>query len=187
MSFSSTTSALKKRTPFAFASDEDNSPADATILDDQEQEEVIRTLKVENDTFDRQIWLSLRIVMGCFAFLYALYLFRRANPLSPFLSPNAQSPRIPFDIPFALLHSMTLLGLTVLFQLDDDALGFRFPAPNYALVYAVTAIAPTYCSLAGQGLANIIWWSFALVAVTLHHFFRSLILQGRKTYLDWRR
>jgi hypothetical protein len=40
MSFSSTTpmqvaSALKKRTPFAFASDEDNSPADATILDDQ--------------------------------------------------------------------------------------------------------------------------------------------------------
>jgi hypothetical protein len=75
---------------------------------------------------------------------------------------------------------MTLLGLTVLFQLDDDALGFRFPAPNYALVYAVTAIAPTYCSLAGQGLANIIWWSFALIAVTLHHFFRSLILQGRK-------
>jgi hypothetical protein len=76
---------------------------------------------------------------------------------------------------------MTLLGLTVLYQLDDDTLGVRsISAPNYALVYAVTAIAPTYCSLTGQGLANIAWWSFALVAVALHHFSRSLILQGKK-------
>jgi hypothetical protein len=34
-----------------------------------EQEEVIQSLKVENDISDRQIWLCLRIVMGCFAFL----------------------------------------------------------------------------------------------------------------------
>jgi len=87
------TSTLTKRTPFAFPGDEDNSLADATILDDQgkpscghilwasstfsrpsnntlsEQEEVIKSLKVENDLFDQQIWLYLRIVMGCFAFL----------------------------------------------------------------------------------------------------------------------
>lgn len=81
------TSTLKKRTPFAFASDEGNPFADASILDDQgkqpsldtfsrpsnstrsEQEEVIQSLKVENDISDRQIWLCLRIVMGCFAFL----------------------------------------------------------------------------------------------------------------------
>jgi hypothetical protein len=76
---------------------------------------------------------------------------------------------------------MTLLGLTVLSQLDDDKLGVRsIPAPNYALVYGVTAIAPTYCSLTGQGLANVAWWSLALVAVALHHFFRLLILQGKK-------
>jgi hypothetical protein len=75
---------------------------------------------------------------------------------------------------------MTLLGLTVLIQLDGDTPGLRITAPNYATFYAVTAIAPTYCSLAGQGLANIAWWSFALVAVALHHFFRSLILHGRE-------
>ena len=76
---------------------------------------------------------------------------------------------------------MTLLGLTALSQFDDDKLGVRsIPAPNYALVYAVTAIAPTYCSLTGQGLANVAWWSLALVAVALHHLFRSLILQGKK-------
>ena len=76
---------------------------------------------------------------------------------------------------------MTLLGLTALSQLDDDRLAVRsIPAPNYALVYAVTAIAPTYCLLTGQGLANIAWWSLALVAAALHHLFRSLILQGKK-------
>ncbi|KAF8501115.1 hypothetical protein F5888DRAFT_1679219 [Russula emetica] len=174
------TSTLKKRTPFAFASDEDNSLADATILDDQEQEEMIQSLKVENDISDQQIWLSLRIVMGCFAFLYVLYLFRRANPLSPFISTNAQPPRIPLDIPFALLHIITLLALAAPRPLDFNALGVRNPRPNYALVYAVTAIAPTYCLFTGQGLTNIAWWSFALVAVALYHFFLSLIHQGKK-------
>lgn len=113
-------------------------------------------------------------------FRYALYLFRRANPLSSFISTNTQPPRIPFDIPFALLHTITLLSIAVLPQLDDNTLGVRNPSPNYALVYAVTAAAPTYCLLAGQGLTNVAWWSFALVAVALHHFFRSLVLQGRK-------
>ena len=68
----------------------------------------------------------------------------------------------------------------MLCQLDDNTPGVRNPTPNYALVYAVTALAPAYCLLAGQGLANIAWWSLALVAVALHHFFRSLILQGKK-------
>lgn len=182
------TSTLKKRTPFSFASDEDNSLADATILDDQEQEEVIQSLKAENDISDRQIWSFMCIVMCCFAFLYALYLFRRVNPLSPFVSTNAQPPRIPLDIPFALLHSITLLGLAALCYragtpgkvLENNLLGVRNPAPNYALVYAITAIAPTYCLLTGQILVNIAWWSFALVAVAFHHFFQSLILQGKK-------
>jgi hypothetical protein len=113
-------------------------------------------------------------------FRYALYLFRRANPLSPFISTNAQPPRIPLDIPFALLHTITLLGLAVLCQLDDNTLGVPNPTPNYALVYAITAITPVYCLLAGQGLVNIVWWSFAILAVALHHFFRSLILRGKK-------
>jgi hypothetical protein len=79
-----------------------------------------------------------------------------------------------------LLHTITLLGLAVICQLDDNTLGVRNRTPNYALVYAVTAIAPTYCLLTDQGLANIAWWSFALVAVALYHFFLSLILQGKK-------
>ncbi|KAI0272917.1 hypothetical protein BGY98DRAFT_147357 [Russula aff. rugulosa BPL654] len=174
------TSTLNKRTPFAFASDEDNFLAGATVLDEQEQEEVIQSLKVENDLSDRQIRLCLRIVMGCFAFLYAQYLFRRANPLSPFISTNAQPPRIPLDIAFALLHTIILLGLAVLCQLNDNTPSVRNPTPNYALVYSATAIAPTFCLLTVQGLPNIVWWSFALVAVALHHFFQSLILQGKK-------
>jgi hypothetical protein len=36
---------------------------------------------VENDTFDRQIWLSLRIVMGCFAFLSVPVGFYPCDPL----------------------------------------------------------------------------------------------------------
>ena len=78
---------------------------------------------------------------------------------------------------------MILLGLTVHSRLDDDTPGVQIPAPNYALVYAVTAIAPAYCALTRQGLANVAWWGFALVAVVLHDFFRSLILQGRKDIL----
>jgi hypothetical protein len=178
------TSALKKRTPFASANDYDNTLVDATILDDQEQEEVIQSLKVENDISDRQIWFCLSIVMSCFAFLYALYLYRRANPLRSLISTNAQPPRIPLDIPFALLHTMILLGLAALCHqasvLEDNPLGVRNPTPNYPRFYAITAMAPTFCLLTGQGLTNIAWWSFALVAVALHHFFQSLIHQGKK-------
>jgi len=139
--------------------------------------------------------------MGCFAFLsvpilvstpvihssckfrYALYLFRRANPLNLFISTNAQPSRIPLDIPFALFHTITLLSLAAGCHLARDALEdnpLGNPAPNYTLVYALTAIAPTYCLLTSQGLINIAWWSLALVAVAFHHFCQSLILQGRK-------
>jgi hypothetical protein len=93
---------LKKRSPFAFASDDDDkSLADAGILDDQgksctnlhvrvlhsichcpsEQEEIIQKLKVENDISDKQIWLSLRIIMGCFALLSVPVGFCSCNPL----------------------------------------------------------------------------------------------------------
>jgi hypothetical protein len=172
-----------------------------TIL--SEQEEVIQSLKVKNDTSDGRIWFCLGIVMGFLAvlsvpnllvstpvihstckFRYASYLSRRVNPLSPFFSTNAEPPRIPLDIPFALLHAIILIGLPVLCQVDDNTLGVRNPTPNYALFYAiayvVTAMAPAYCLLTGQGLANIAWWSLALVAVAIHHFVLSLILQGKK-------
>jgi hypothetical protein len=121
-------------------------------------------------------------------FRYALYLFRRANPLNPFISTNAQPSRIPLDIPFALVHTIILLSLAggcylARNVLGDNPLGVPDPAPNYALVYAVTAIAPTYCLLTGQGLADIAWWSLALVAVAFHQFCLSLILQGKKNIL----
>jgi hypothetical protein len=74
-----------------------------------------------------------------------------------------------------------MLGLAMFTQLDDDIPGTHIFAPNYAQVYAMTAIAPTYCSLMGQGLANTVWWSFALIAVSLHHFFHSLIYWGRES------
>jgi hypothetical protein len=109
---------------------------------------------------------------------HALYIFRRVNPLGPFLS-NAQPPRIPFDIPFALLHTVILLGFAVLAQCDDPTQGIHILVPNYARVYAIAAIAPTYCILTGQGLANIAWWSFTFMAVSFHQFLRSLIHQGR--------
>jgi hypothetical protein len=133
--------------------------------------------------------------MGCFAFLsvpvgfcsvdslklkfrHALYIFRGANPFGQFLS-NAQPSRIPFDIPFALLHTVILLGFAVLSQCDEPTLGSHILLPNYARVYAITAVAPTYCIFSNQGLANIAWWSFALMGVSLHQFVRSLIHQGR--------
>jgi len=172
------TSRLKKRSPFVFASDEDDLPTGA-VLDDQEQEEVIQTLKLENDMSDQRIWFCLRIIIACFCFLYGLYLIRRVNPLSPFF-PNAQPTRIPFDILFAFLHTVTLLALALPALPDDHTLGVRILPLTYTRLYVATAIAPTFCSLTGQGLTNTAWWSFALVVVALHQFFRSLILQGRR-------
>lgn len=84
------------------------------------------------------------------------------------------------DVPFALLHTGVLLGLAALAQYDDDMPGIHALVPNYARIYAVAAIAPTYCSLTRQGVANIAWWGFALMAVSLHHLFHSLIRHGKK-------
>ncbi|KAH9969464.1 hypothetical protein BC827DRAFT_1101 [Russula dissimulans] len=105
------------------------------------KEEVIQTLKLENDMSDQRIWFCLRIVIACFSSLYGLYLIRRP---------------------------------------DNHTLGVRILALTYTRVYVVTAIVPMFCLLTGQGLTDTAWWSFALVAVALHQFFRSLILQGRR-------
>ena len=79
---------------------------------------------------------------------------------------------------------MLLIGLAALCHQasvpKDNPPGVHNPIPNYPRFYVLTAIAPTYCLLTVQGLANIVWWSFALFAVALHHFFQSLIHQGKK-------
>ncbi|KAF8272257.1 hypothetical protein EI94DRAFT_1718837 [Lactarius quietus] len=158
---------VRKRTPFLFAGEEGDSLRDRPVLDDQEQEQVVQTLKAENDASDRQIWLCLRVVMSCLAFLHALYLFRRDNPLNPFLS-NAQPPRIPFDVPLALFHTLIVLSLVVFPRLDSNVQVSRGTPTN-----------PTYCALTSQGLTNFLWWSFALAAVALHHSFHTLIRRGK--------
>lgn len=168
---------VRKRTPFSSAGDEDDSLRDKLVLDDQEQEQVVQTLQAENDASDRQIWLCLQVVMGCFAFLHALYLFRRENPLNPFLS-NAQPPRITFDVLLGLLHTSIVLSLVVFPRMDGHVQGSRSPPTYYLQQYAAAAIAPAYCALTRQGLTNFVWWSFALIAVVLHHSFHVLIRRG---------
>jgi len=161
-----------------FAGNEDKSLTDRLVLDDQEQEQVVHTLKAENDASDTQIWLCLRVIMGCFTFLHALYLFRRENPLNPFLS-NVQPTRIPFDVPLALLHTSIVLSLVVFASLDGHVPGSRTPTTYYPQLYAAAAIAPSYCALTSQGLTNFLWWSFALTAVALHHSLYTLIRRGK--------
>jgi hypothetical protein len=88
------------------------------------------------------------------------------------------------DVPFALLHTTIILGLAALSQYDDHMPGIHILVPNYARIYAIAAIAPTYCSIRRESVANIAWWGFALMAVSLHHFFRSLIHHGKKNILQ---
>ena len=111
-------------------------------------------------------------------FRHALYLFRRENPLNPFLS-NAQPPRIPYDVLLGLLHTSIVLSLVVFTHSNGHVQGSRSPASYYSQHYAAAAIAPAYCALTSQGLTNFVWWSFALAAVVLHHSFHTLIRRGK--------
>ena len=72
-----------------------------------------------------------------------------------------------------------MLGLVVFHSLDAHIQGARAPTTYYSQLYAATAIAPTYCALTGQGLTNFVWWSFAFIAVVLHHSFHTLIRRGK--------
>ena len=109
---------------------------------------------------------------------HLLYLFRRESPLNPFLT-NAQPPRIPFDIPLALLHTSIVFSLVVFPRLDSHVQDSRTPTTYYPQLYATAAMVPTYCALTGQGVTNVVWWSFGLTAVALHHSFHNLICRGR--------
>ncbi|KAH9080679.1 hypothetical protein EDB83DRAFT_1008068 [Lactarius deliciosus] len=119
-------------------------------------------------------WLVVPAVHLTCRVRHALYLFRRENPLNPFLS-NAEPPRIPFDVLLALLHTMIVLSLVVFPRLDGHVQGTR---THYSRLYAAAAIAPAYCALTGQGLTNFVWWCFALIAIVLHHSFYTLIRRG---------
>lgn len=109
---------------------------------------------------------------------HLLYLFRRENPLNPFLT-NAQPPRIPFDVPLALLHTSIVFSLVVFPRLDSHVQDSRAPTTYYPQLYAAAAMVPTYCALTGQGITNVVWWGFALTAVALHHSFDNLIRRGK--------
>ena len=111
-------------------------------------------------------------------FRHALYLFRRENPLNPFLS-NAQPPRIPYDVLLGLLHTSIVLSLVVSPHSDAHVQGSRSPTSYYSQRYVAAAIAPAYCALTSKGLTNFVWWSFALAAVVLHHSFHTLIRRGK--------
>ena len=110
-------------------------------------------------------------------FRHALYLFRRENPLNPFLS--NEPPQIPFDLPLVLLHTSIVLSLVGFSRLDGHGPDSRTPTTYYPQLYAAAAIAPSYCTLTSQGLTNFLWWSFALIAVALHHSLHILIRQGK--------
>ncbi|KAI0259798.1 hypothetical protein BC834DRAFT_904011 [Gloeopeniophorella convolvens] len=159
-------SEIKKRLPFVSATDEEISVLDSAILDDQEQEQVVQSLKVENDASNKQILLFSRVVVGCSVVLHTLYIFRQVNPLDPFLSP-AQPPRIPLDTLFASLHLLALSAMVALPSVNNLREGTYVPTP-YHVVYGTTALAPAFCVISGQGLTNTIWWCFALATALLH-------------------
>ncbi|KAF8577044.1 hypothetical protein K439DRAFT_587503 [Ramaria rubella] len=104
---------LRQRVPFRFSAD--NEENDEVVLDEQEQEEIIETLRNENTSFNQHYYkflqgcLSFTIIFNC----WFLVSQRQITPIHIFF-PNVKTPLpdlIPFATLFTLLNIMVLLNV----------------------------------------------------------------------------
>ncbi|KAJ3996912.1 hypothetical protein F5050DRAFT_1504323 [Lentinula boryana] len=167
---------LRRRITFKFSEETEESPV---LLDDQEQEEVIETLRKENAKSNKQSISMMKIVLLLSTILHIIYFINPADDPLLILIPRANlDETIPLPRPFTFISLVLHVNLILLLDstsvrnvlvqagigLDDSIqLGNYTLSPT--LAYALSFVAPAVCLFLRRSWLTVAWWSIT-VSVT---------------------
>ncbi|KAF9077744.1 hypothetical protein BDP27DRAFT_1413436 [Rhodocollybia butyracea] len=171
---------MHRRIPFKFNEDPQD---DATILDDQEQQEVLDTLRKDNINSNKQLIRLTQCLVTLSTILFLVYF------VSPIRSQDSiNSEIIPLPRPFTLLS--LILHANLLLLLDSNSirnilLRFRIELNSNTdlglytlgptLSYSLALVAPTVCIFLRRSWLTISWWSItAVVTYTVQTVLESI-------------
>ncbi|KZT25412.1 hypothetical protein NEOLEDRAFT_1133788 [Neolentinus lepideus HHB14362 ss-1] len=178
-------SSVRKRLPFASTNSPDD---DGHILDDQEQDEMIKDLRRRNIQQRHDYTIGLRFLVGLSYILHAISLFSTfPTPLHALLTSSSQTlpPPLPlfpiFTLASILIHSTLIVHLTPSMNLISPTRTLTFlPMPFSVFIpqilycpHKILAIATApaialagLCKLAGYSdWTTVGWWCTSLVLV----------------------
>ncbi|KAJ3983608.1 hypothetical protein F5890DRAFT_164162 [Lentinula detonsa] len=164
---------LRRRITFKFSEETEEGPI---LLDDQEQEEVIETLRKENAKSNKQSILMMKIVLLLSTILHIIYFINPTDDPLLILLPRANlDETIPLPRPFTFISLVLHVNLMLLLDstsvrnflvqagvgLDDNIqLGNYTLSPT--LAYALAFVAPAVCLFLRRSWLTIAWWSITV-------------------------
>ncbi|KAF9483473.1 hypothetical protein BDN70DRAFT_302213 [Pholiota conissans] len=157
----------RRRIPFKLV-DEDGEADDNAILDEQQQEALIESLRKENESVNRRYAAALRTIVGL-SCLLQLFTFNR-NPLLAIFPTAGSDPSIPLPALFTILSLFIHLNLVLLFNADEIRVGFQLSGSltplSYQLLYSLSAVAPTLSLLfLKKPWQTTVWWMITPVVI----------------------
>ncbi|KAL6304333.1 hypothetical protein BKA93DRAFT_825791 [Sparassis latifolia] len=164
---------VRRRVPFVSS---DTAEEDDHVLDEQEQEELIETLRKQSDASNVHYLILLQITLAFSCMLHLIFVFHepKLSPLYAFFPPPPDtSPHtIAFPVLFGAVHillhlnlSLTLLPPThrlrrMLLSLPPPLRAVPIPLTHPAVLCAA-ALAPAFSLVLRCGWADVVWWALA--------------------------
>ncbi|KAH0586197.1 hypothetical protein H2248_007456 [Termitomyces sp. 'cryptogamus'] len=161
---------IRKRRPFRPTDENRTKEEDEYILDEEEQEKLIETLKKENQSSNYHFITILRVLLILSSILQIISLFN--NPLLTIFPTTIldTTPEIPLPIPFTLLNMFLHFNLALVtfptelrsLNIFSEAALHSFP---YQLTYAVAAVPPTLSMFLRKSWQSTAWWGVTILVV----------------------
>ncbi|RDB17986.1 hypothetical protein Hypma_000746 [Hypsizygus marmoreus] len=176
---------LRRRVPFK-SSDLDDAEEDIHILDEQEQENLIQSLKETNITSNKRYLFALRAILVLSLFLQILSFYE--NPLLVMVPLATPGPNHSLPLPkmFTLLSIVLHTNLVVFVFLDDIRNRFQlsdadFHPLSFQLSYVLAAVAPTLSLFLRRPWQSTIWWTLTELVVFTVQTVMELINEGNES------
>ncbi|KAJ3747216.1 hypothetical protein DFH05DRAFT_783915 [Lentinula detonsa] len=140
---------LRRRITFKFSEETEEGPI---LLDDQEQEEVIETLRKENAKSNKQSISMMKIVLLLSTILHIIYFINPTDDPLLILLPRAN-----------LVDSTSVRNFLVQAGVGLDG---NIQLGNYTLsptlAYALAFVAPAVCLFLKRSWLTVAWWSITV-------------------------
>ncbi|KAG6890623.1 hypothetical protein C0995_006599 [Termitomyces sp. Mi166 len=177
---------VRKRALYKFANGNGSEEEDGHILYEEEQEELIQTLKEENQSSNYRFLTVLRGIL-IFSFILQIFsLFK--NPLLAIFPPTISdnTPEIPLPIPFTLLNMFLHFNLALLvFPTELRSLNIfsetRLHPLPYQLTYAIAAVPPTLSMFLRKSWQSTTWWGVTILIVSTVQMVMDSIHEGNES------
>ncbi|KAF8073713.1 hypothetical protein FPV67DRAFT_1410094 [Lyophyllum atratum] len=180
---------IRRRVPFGRSSADDSEEDEKRILDEQEQEALIKQLKATNRASSQRYMLILQVVLVLSFVLYVPQVFSfYKNPLLVMIPP--ETPDHPGDLPLPSI--LTFINIVIHINLAYIVFRDKFTRRNklseagthllpYRVAYACAAVPPALCMYLGKSWQSTAWWGLTVAILFTVQTVIAAIDQGNES------